>query len=60
MNGTRLMPDRGGALRKVEKPEDIQVPIYGDRIMLMTPEAARALRDWLVANVVDDAFGGSE
>ncbi len=59
MNGTRLMPDRGGALRQVEKPEDIQVPIYADRVMLMTPEAARSLRDWLVANVPDAPFGGT-
>lgn len=60
MTETRhMMPDSGGALRQ-QMDVRIPVPIYGDRMMLMTPEAARALRDWLVANVPDGPFGGGE
>jgi hypothetical protein len=52
-----LMPDRGGALR--EEPHDrIPVPLGSNhRVMLMTVDEARTLRDWLVANVPDTPSG---
>jgi hypothetical protein len=61
MTARHMMPGEGG--RMVDAPEPparIGVPILGMGHMPMTLTEARELRDWLIANLPEEAFGGAE